>query len=120
MVFNEQKAEKKNFMAMSQQNSNNKPWAAVSVGDIVTSFVNPQSGRQQISQLPAANFTCEEGLWSAHLKRDANSGTNAQLAVNQGDPLLGFWMQVTLTAPDNNFNFLYLPFCRWEGSPKTP
>jgi hypothetical protein len=120
MVFNQQKHVKKNFMTIQYQSYMNKVWAAISVGDIITSFVNPQSNRQQISQLPGANFSCEEGLIAGALKRDANGGTNAQYSVNNSDPLIGFWLQVILTAPDNNFNFLYLPTCKSEGSPKTP
>lgn len=107
-------------MAVGYQSAMNKKWGAINVGDILTSFVNPQSNRQQISQLPADNFTNEEGSIVAALKRDANAGTNAQYSVNEGDPLLGFWLEMTLTAPDNQFDFIYLPFVKWEASQKTP
>lgn len=120
MIFNTQPIIKKNFMAVGYQSAMNKKWGAINVGDILTSFVNPQSNRQQISQLPADNFTNEEGSIVAALKRDANAGTNAQYSVNEGDPLLGFWLEMTLTAPDNQFDFIYLPFVKWEASQKTP
>src|ERR1700744_6461185 len=51
LVFNEQKHIKKNYMTLQYQSYQNKVWAAIAVGDIITSFINPQSGRQQISQL---------------------------------------------------------------------
>jgi len=120
MVFNAQPNFKKNFHSIGYQSFMNKVWAAINVGDISTSMFNAQSLRQQISQLPAANFSNEEGAIVAALKQDANSGTNAQQAINTGDYLQGFWLELLLTAPDNGFNFLYLPFLKMAESPKTP
>lgn len=120
MIFNEQKKIKKSFMASGHQAFMNKIWAAIAIGDISTSFFDPQSNLQQISQLIVQDYSQEEGENVAALLYDANSGTNATLALNQGAYLKGFWMQITLTAPDNGFNFLYLPFVKWEASVKTP
>lgn len=107
-------------MASGHQAFMNKIWAAIAIGDISTSFFDPQSNLQQISQLIVQDYSQEEGENVAALLYDANSGTNATLALNQGAYLKGFWMQITLTAPDNGFNFLYLPFVKWETSVKTP
>ena len=120
IVFNDQKKIKKSFMSSGHQAYMNKIWAALAVGDVETSFVDPQSNLQQISQLIVADYSQEEGENVASFLYDSNSGTNKTLALNQGAYLKGFWLQLTLTAPDNGFNFLYLPFVKWDASVKTP
>lgn len=120
IIFNDQVAIKKKYMAIAYQAYINKIWGALAVGDITTSFFDPQSNLQQISQLLAVDFEVNEGGIFAAFLYDANSMENAQLALVQGAYLQGFWLSCKLSAPDNNFNFLYLPFIRWNASPKTP
>jgi hypothetical protein len=120
IVFNDRKAEKKKFMSMGYQTYNNKIWGAFNVGDVRTSFTDPQSGLQQISQLLTPDFSIEEGSVVAAYLFDANSLDNANLALVQGSYLEGFWIEILLTSPDNDFNFLYLPFSKYNTSPKTP
>ncbi len=120
LIFNDQEVIRKTFQALSYQSGNNKLWTAKNVGDINTSFINPQTGLQQISQLITQDFEIVEGQANAAFKLDANSGPNPALAINEGDYLKGYWMRCLLTAPDNGPNFLYAPFIRWNASMKTP
>ena len=120
LIFNDQEAIRKTFHALSYQPFNNKLWTAKTVGDINTSFFNPQTGFQQVSQLIAQDFEIVEGQANAAFKRDDNSGLNPALAINEGDYLKGYWMRMLLTAPDSGFNSLFAPFIRWTPSMKTP
>ena len=120
LIFNDQEVIKKTFQALSYQPFNNKIWVAKTLGDINTSFYNPQTNLQQISQLVAEDFEITEGQANAALQRDANSMTNAQLALVEGDYLKGYWIRVLLTAPDNGFNAMFNPRIDWDASMKTP
>lgn len=120
LIFNDQEAIKKTYQALSYQVFNNKLWTARNVGDVATSFYNPQTGLQQISQLIAEDFEIDEGQANAAFLRDANSQVNPAIAINEGDYLKGFWLRVLLTAPDSGFNALYAPMMRWDPSKKTP
>lgn len=120
LIFNDQEGIRKTFQALSYQPFNNALWTAQNVGDINTSFYNPQTGLQQISQLIAQDMEIIEGQVNGALKRDANSQSNPAVAINEGDYLKGYWIRVLLTAPNNNFNALFAPFIRWTESMKTP
>lgn len=120
LIFNDQEAIRKTLQAMSYQSYNNKKWLARTIGDVQTSFVNPQTGLPQISNLVASDFEIVEGQVNAAFLRDANSGTNPAVAVNEGDYLKGYWLRVLLTAQDSGFNMLFAPFVRWTASQKTP
>lgn len=120
LIFNDQEAIRKTYQALSYQAFNNKLWTALNVGDIDTSFYNPQTDLQQISQLITQDFEIVEGQANAAFKRDSNSGPNPALAINEGDYLKGYWIRILLTAPDSGFNALFAPFIRWDASMKTP
>lgn len=120
LIFNDKEGIRKTFQALSYQPFNNALWTAANVGDINTSFYNPQTGLQQISQLIAQDMEIVEGQVNAAFKRDVNSGLNAGVAINEGDYLKGYWIRILLSAPDNNFNALFAPFVRWDRSMKTP
>lgn len=120
LIFNDKEAIRKTFQALSYQPFNNALWTAANVGDISTSFFNPQTGLQQMSQLIAQDMEIVEGQVNAAFLRDANSGPNPAVAINEGDYLKGYWMRILLTAPNNNFNALFTPFVRWNNSMKTP
>lgn len=120
LIFNDQEAIRKTFQGLSYQPFNNKLWAAKNVGDIATSFYNPQTGLQQISQLIASDFEIKEGQVNAAFLRDANSAATPAPPLSEGDYLKGYWMRILLTAPDNGFNALFAPYVRWNSSPKTP
>lgn len=120
LIFNDKEAIRKTFQALSYQPFNNAIWSAQNIGDINTSFINPQTGLQQMSQLIDVDMEIVEGQVNAALKRDANSGLNPGVAVNEGDYLKGYWIRILLTAPNSNFNALFAPFVRWDTSMKTP
>lgn len=120
LIFNDQIAIKKKFMALSLQAYNNKIWSASTLGDITTSFYNPQTFLQQISQLLPVDFEIQEGNVYAAFLRDYLSGINGPIALLEGDYLEGFWIRVLLSAQDAGFNFLNAPFVRWMPQQKTP
>jgi len=119
-LFNQQAAIKKKYLTLAYQAFKNKIWQALNVGDVMTSFIDPQSGLQQISQLLSADQEINEGGIYGSFLYDANSMENAQLALVEGACLEGFWIDITLTAPDNEFDFLFSPIVKWIPSPKTP
>jgi len=120
LIYNDQEAIRKTYDALSFQTFNNKVWTAPNVGDITTSFINPQTGLQQISQLILEDFEVVEGQANAAFKRDANSQANAAIAINEGDYLKGNWIRILLSAPSSAFNAFYAPILRWTPSQKTP
>jgi hypothetical protein len=120
LIFNDQEVIKKTFQYLSYQTFNNKIWIAKAIGDVNTSFFNPQTALQQVSQLLAVDFENREGQINSALLRDANSAPNPGPAVLEGDYLKGYWIRVLLTAPDNGFNAIFNPRMDWTPSTKTP
>lgn len=113
MIFNEKMSLSKKYLATGFQTNNNKIWTAKNIGDITTSSINEQTGLQQISQLIAQDFEVfESNIYGAFL-RDYNSGINGPVAMLEGDYLIGNYLTMKLTAPDNSFNFLFKPFIKW-------
>jgi len=119
IIFNEQTAIKKKYMTLGYQ-AQGKIWQALNVGDIKTSFYDSQSGLQQISQLINPDFTIDEGNTFGAYLRDANSMSDPRLALLEGNYLEGVWLQILLTAPDNNFNFIHGIYHKYIPSPQTP
>lgn len=114
LLFNDQEPVRKTYLTMGYQSSGNKKWAAKLVGDIHTSYINQQTGLPQISQLIERDFGLQDGNVFGAFLRDANSMSNPALAINEGEYLVGNWIIVKLTAPDNGFNSLYAPFVKWK------
>lgn len=112
LVFNDKVQIKKTFEALAYQA--NQYWEASTVGDIVTSQPNPQTGKPQISQLIAKDFEISEGLYYAAFLRDANSMADSRLALVEGDFLKGVWIECKLTYKGSNFAYLYLPYTKYE------
>lgn len=118
LVFNENMVIKKKYLTLSYQG--NQIWCCPAVGDIASSNFNPQTGLQQLSQLLEVDFEIDENIRNAAFLYDANSMSNQQLAIVQGDYLLGNWIQCNLTYRGSQFAFLYLPYIRYAASPKNP
>ncbi len=116
LVFNEMINIKKTFMSLSYQA--NDYWLAQMAGDILTSQLNAQTGKPQISQLKQFNFDIQEGLYYAGLQKDMNSRANMLDAWYNGDYLKGVWLLVKLTALNNNNSYLYLPTLNISPSPR--
>jgi len=115
-VFNSNINIKKTFEALSYQA--NQYWIADTNGDINTSQKNDQTGMPQISQLKTGDFEISEGLYYAPLLFDANSKSNAQEALVNGDVLKGVWIECKLTYKGSDFSYLYLPSIKWDISPR--
>lgn len=120
LIFNDQEVIKKTFQALSYQTFGNKIWTAKNSGDINTSFFNPQTGLQQISQLVTEDFENVEGQINGALLRDLNSAPNPGPPITEGDYLKGYWIRVLLTAADNGFNAIFNPRIDYDASKKTP
>lgn len=112
LVFNKDAAVKKTLNALAYQG--NQYWVADTLGDILTSQPNQQTGLPQISSLKDFDFDIQEGLYYAGLKRDANSMSDARLALCEGDFLKGVWGQVKLTYKGNDYAFLYSPYLTYS------
>lgn len=98
-VFNDQSAVKKKYLGIGYKSLNNTVWASPENGDVSTSFVNPQTGLQQISQLKEVDYELEETTLCAALNNDANSMADAREAVANGDPLQGNYIAIKLICP---------------------
>lgn len=118
LIFNDQVAAKKNFLTFAYQAYQNKKWLALNPGDITTSYTNLQTGLPQISQMLDLDFDITEGLVTGALLRDMNSMDNPQVALWEGEYLIGFWISVYLTAQDTGFNFFNNPSIKWNPLPK--
>lgn len=116
LVFNDKISVKKTFEALSYQA--NQYWVADTNGDIITSQTNPQTGQAQVSQLITADFEIQENIRYAAFLRDANSGSNAQLALVDGDILKGVYIVCKLTYKGNNFAYIYAPYINYDNSPR--
>lgn len=114
LVFNDKDAIKKVYDAIAYQS--NQLWISPENGDIITSMVNPQTGKQQISKLRTPDFDIQENLRYAAFLRDANSMNDKRMALVEGDYLNGVWVQVKLVYQGNNFAYLYLPYISWQQS----
>lgn len=112
LVFNDKEAIRKVFNSLSYQA--NEKWISPVNGDIITSVINNQTGLPQISQLIRKDFTERGNYFDAALLRDANSLSNAQMALSEGDFLEGQWIEVNLVYIGDKFVFLYSPYINWE------
>jgi hypothetical protein len=107
-VFNDQALVKKVFHAVGYRAA--EKWTSPVNGNIFTSYFNPQTGLQQISSLKDYDIEFEEGLWLASLKRDANSMSDASVAVYEGDYLMGDYLVWELITSGDNFNYIFSPY----------
>lgn len=112
LVFNDKEAIKKSYNAIAYQS--NQIWQSNTLGDINTSMINPQTLLQQKSLLLGVDYTVEDGLRYADFLRDANSGTNSQLALVEGDELNGNWIEINLKYIGSEQSWLYLPYITYQ------
>lgn len=106
-VWNEKSAVKKVFNAISYQS--NDIWESPENGDVLTSMINPQTELPQISQLKTRDYVTEENVRYAAFLRDANSMSDARLALCEGDFLNGVWIRTKLICPSSKSSkLLYL------------
>jgi hypothetical protein len=108
LTFNDKEAIKKNYLAVSYQA--NQILASPTNGDINTEMINPQTGLQQISQLIEQDYEVQENQRYAAFLRDANSMTDAQIALLEGEFLQGKWIEIKFEYQGNNFMYFYVPY----------
>ncbi len=94
IVYNDQSAVKKKYLAVGYKSLNNIVWDSPTNGDVQTSMVNPQTSLQQISNLKEVDYELEETTLCAALNFDANSMADAREAVVSGDYLNGNWILI--------------------------
>ena len=116
LVFNEKLAITKKFLCLGYQAD--QWFLSPSVGDIITSFINPQTGFRQISQLIQQDGEIYEGKYVFAFLRDANSGLNAKIALLEGDYLMGQWIMVHLVYSGGQDGFFFAPYITYEDSPR--
>ncbi len=123
VVFNKDIPLKKLFLTSAYQA--NKTWSsdryAINTGSadsIKTSFYNPDTGLQQISELKSVDYSIEEGKYCAALLKDKNSGLDATLAVLEGDELIGNWMEIEYLYRGNDFSWIFMPQITFNKSNK--
>lgn len=114
LVFNDKVAIKKVFDAIAYQG--NQIWVSDTNGDINTSMVNPQTGLQQISQIKSVDYEIQENIRYAALLRDANSGSNAAVALLEGDYLVGVHIECNFIYKGSQYAWLYLPYVNYQVS----
>ena len=112
LVFNDNMLVKKNMLAIGYES--NVKWAAPTLGDIYTSWTNPQTNLVQQSLLKDFDIELDEGRYICMLLRDANSMTNAQEALLEGDYLQGFYIVINFVYSGSGFSWLYLPYVHWS------
>lgn len=126
-IFNKDSFIKKTFNAIRYQAKT--AWKNTLLADytggqnidaIVTSFINPQTGFQQSSNIQADEYEFEEGLWCAAFQRDINSGSDAVLARLEGDFLQGFWIKIRFVDSTNQYNYLTNLIMAYQALNKTP
>jgi hypothetical protein len=112
LVFNKESAIKKTFESIRYQA--NQYWIAKSLGDVLSSQPNPQTGLPQISKFFQQDFTIEEGVYFNSLLRDANSMQDPIAALWEGDFLKGWYLLVKLSYSDGQFAWIYAPTIGYE------
>lgn len=117
LVFNEQEMVRKKFLSLGYQA--NRYWVAPNTGDITTSFINPQTGLQQESNLKSVDFELTENVRVAAFLFDANSRSTAVEGLNNGDTLMGQWLEITLTYQGNDYGWVHAPYINYIISNRT-
>jgi hypothetical protein len=116
-VFNDKSDIKKTYNGIGYHS--NKVWASPTNGDIQTSNVNPQTGLPSISNLKEVDYDLEENVNVAGFNFDANSLSDARLALVEGDYLKGVWIKCKLICPAAEANELVTlnsPYVTWAVS----
>lgn len=116
LVFNDKEAVKKKYGSIGYQS--NRIWVSDTNGDIKTSFINPQTNLQQISQLKEMDYVLEEDIRTAAFLMDANSGLVPAEALLEGDFLGGNWLSIKLIYQGSEFAYIYAPYINWQISNK--
>ena len=116
IVYNDQSAVKKKFLALGYKSLNNIVWASATNGDVQTNTINPQTGLQQISNIQDIDYELEEVVLNAAFNFDANSMSNPIEGAAIGDYLGGNYLVIKYTCPVLNSGKLInmsQPYITW-------
>lgn len=117
LVFNEQMPIKKVFNTLAYQS--NATWASGTVGDIQTDSINSQTFLPQQSKLFVQDYdVLENPSRFIALNRDANSMTDPNIAIWEGDYMTGRLLKVTLRYSSNAPSYIYSPYIKWQSDPR--
>jgi len=116
LVFNDAMTVKKTMLSIGYEASG--IWAAPTLGDIYTSQTNPQTNLLQQSLIKSFDVELDEGRYICTLLRDANSMSNANTALLEGDYLQGFYIVINFVYSGSGFSWLYLPYLQWIPNPR--
>mgnify|MGYP000505790949 CR=1 FL=1 len=116
LVFNDAMTVKKTMLSIGYEASG--IWAAPTLGDIYTSQTNPQTNLLQQSLIKSFDVELDEGRYICTLLRDANSMSNANVALLEGDYLTGFYIVINFVYSGTGFSWLYLPYVQWIPNPR--
>lgn len=112
LIFNNAIDLKKTFDAVSYQANN--IWVSDLDEDILTSYINQQTGFRQVSELKSVDYIIEDGVYYAALLRDKKSGLDADIALLEGDYLQGNWLSIIFRYRGSDFSYIYLPSLSWQ------
>lgn len=116
IVYNDQSAVKKKYLALGYKSLNNVVWESPENGDVETSTINPQTTLPQISKLVEDNFDLEETTLCAAFNFDINSMEDAREALYNGDFLGGNWILIKFVCDANkavNLVNMSQPYITW-------
>lgn len=116
LVFNDAMTVKKTMLSIGYEASG--IWAAPTLGDIYTSQTNSQTNLLQQSLIKSFDVELDEGRYICTLLRDANSMSNANVALLEGDYLQGFYIVINFVYSGTGFSWLYLPYLQWIPNPR--
>jgi len=72
----------------------------------------------QQSLIKSFDVELDEGRYICTLLRDANSMSNANVALLEGDYLTGFYIVINFVYSGTGFSWLYLPYVQWIPNPR--
>jgi len=117
LVFNENEAIKKNFMALAYQSE--QTWFCGTAGDVETNTINSQTFLRQQSLIMNQDFDILETPYRyAAFNRDRNSMTDPTVAIWEGDVLTGGYVVVKLSITYNGYSYLYSPYITYSINPR--
>lgn len=114
IVFNKETAIRKTFNGVHYVS--NQVWLSDTNGDIYTSEINEQTGLIQQSSLKLVDYTQRGNFQDANFWRDANSNSNAQEGLVNGDYLQGCYISVNFTYKGVKFVKMFLPYVSYQAN----
>ncbi len=112
LIFNDKVAIRKTFNALSYQG--NQYWVSDTNGEVFTSVSNEFTRVIQESQLKQRDYTQRGNYFDGAFLRDANSMSNTQLALLEGDYLEGQYISVNFTYKGYGPSYFFQPYVNWQ------